>query len=154
AVIRANINDKSQQEDIFQDFFISLVHRPIPKYIDNVKGYICRAVKNDIYDAKRKTINYRSRISKHAHCVENTHKQQTPQDIAIKRELKQNITRTIEQLLPRHEANAIFDRFCINNTSLEKDYKKTHKNKRTLSRYVCVGLKNEQVCMRRIKKSS
>ncbi|MHC4637361.1 MAG: hypothetical protein ACYTBP_06355, partial [Planctomycetota bacterium] len=38
AVIRANINDKSQQEDIFQDFFISLVHRPIPKYIDNVKG--------------------------------------------------------------------------------------------------------------------
>lgn len=150
AVIKATINDKSQQDDIFQDFFISLVRRPVPKYVDNVEGYICRAIKNDIYDAKRKTKNYRSRISKHAYRIEKMHKQQTPQDFAIERELRQNITEVIEQILPMHEANAIFDRFCISNTSLEKDYNKTHKNKRTLSRYVCVGLKNlrESLCMK------
>ena len=150
AVIKATINDTHQQDDIFQNFFISLVRRPIPKYVDNVKGYICRAVKNDIYDAKRKTKSYRSRISKHSHCIEKMHKQQTPQEFAIERELTQNITEIIERILPVHEANAIFDRFCINNTSLGKDYNKTHTNKRTLSRYVCVGLKNlrESLCMK------
>jgi len=48
--IYCNVNDKSKVDDLLHDFFLALVRKPIPSYIQNVKGYLRRAVKNDILD--------------------------------------------------------------------------------------------------------
>ncbi len=58
AVIAFNVNDKSSIDDIFQDFFLSLVRRPIPRRVQNIKAYLNRAVKNDVLDAAYQRKSY------------------------------------------------------------------------------------------------
>lgn len=48
AVIAFSVNDKSKIDDIFHDFFLSLVRRPIPRRVQNIRAYLRRAIKNDV----------------------------------------------------------------------------------------------------------
>jgi len=82
ATIYSYINNKSDVDDIFQEFFLSLVRRPIPANIENVKGYLRRAIKNDIIDAAKKAKKHRMRdrvyTERHLNRVQIT----DPEDIA------------------------------------------------------------------------
>jgi DNA-directed RNA polymerase specialized sigma24 family protein len=56
-------------EELFQDFFLFLVSKPIPDYVQNIKGYICRALTNDIHDffgSRRVTARSAEAICGHA----------------------------------------------------------------------------------------
>jgi len=53
SVIRYRIYDKSRIEDLYQDFFLSLVLRPIPSSVRNIKSYIYRVISCDIKDQIR-----------------------------------------------------------------------------------------------------
>ena len=57
AVIRFNVDDQSRANDIFQDFFISLIRKPIPPHVKDVKRYIYKAVTNDVIDFSRRIRN-------------------------------------------------------------------------------------------------
>ena len=52
-VIYSQVKNKSRVDDIFQDFFISLVSKPIPHNVKNIKSYLYKAVSNDIVDTQR-----------------------------------------------------------------------------------------------------
>lgn len=141
AVIKNTVKDRNLHDDIYHDFFLSLVRRPIPQNTANQKGYICKALKNDIFDLTRKTIKYRSNTFKYA---DHSQKRlQTPHEISAKYEQVYNIVKIIKNILPKYEADAIFDKFDINQSNSRNavNVNKTPKNRRTLSRYVCVGLK-------------
>ena len=53
-VIRSQVKNEAQADDIFQDFFLSLVYNPVPKGVKNMKSYLYRAIINDVVDAVRR----------------------------------------------------------------------------------------------------
>lgn len=66
AVINTKVKDEHLRNDIYHDFFLSLVRKPIPDNISNVKSYLYRAICNDICDSIRKVECYERHIKKHS----------------------------------------------------------------------------------------
>ena len=65
-VIRYKVGNNSQVDDLFQDFFLSLVSKPPPADVRNIKNYLYKVVTNDIVDASRRVEKYRARMHKYA----------------------------------------------------------------------------------------
>jgi len=140
AIIWFNLNDKSQADDIFQGAFLSLVHKPIPEGIQNLKGYLYRAITNDIIDAARRTKSYRARIHRYAEYRKYSIIYEDPQNIVIQAEERQKTIQLIERQLPPREAEAVIKRYG-RDISISDAAREMHVNKRTFSRYLCLGLK-------------
>ena len=140
AKIRFHLNDKSNAEDILHDFFLSLVSKPIPPNIQNIRGYLYRAVTNDIFDAVRRAKSYVTLIRKYAQCRKHSVTHENPQSIALRAEKMQKVFQLIETELPPHEAKAIAHRY-IHNRNTSEAAKKMQVNERTFSRYLCTGQK-------------
>lgn len=140
AIIRFNVNDKSRADDIFQDFFLSIVYQPVPKGIKNVKGYLYRGAINDVIDAARRTKSYRARIHRYAEYRKYSIIHEDPQNIVIQAEERQKMIQLIERQLPPREAEAVIKRYG-RDISISDAAREMHVNKRTFSRYLCLGLK-------------
>ena len=140
AVIRFNVDDPSKANDIFQDFFVSLVRRPIPSHIDDVKGYLYKAVTNDVIDVSRRTRNRESNAQKYAHVQKHNLSQGNPQDIAIHVEETERMLQLIENHLPKREATVLLRR-CSDGFSTADTAGELHLTKRTVSRYLSVAMK-------------
>jgi RNA polymerase sigma factor (sigma-70 family) len=54
AIIGLQIKDKGVADDLYQDFFLSLVARPIPASTADIRAYIFTALGNDIRDVRRR----------------------------------------------------------------------------------------------------
>ncbi len=65
-VINTRVKDEHLRNDIYHDFFLSLVRKPIPENVSNVKSYLYRAICNDICDSMRKLECYERYIWKHS----------------------------------------------------------------------------------------
>lgn len=140
AIIHFQLNDKSKEDDIFQQFFLSLVRKPIPVGIQNIKRYLYRALTNDIIDVTRRVKSYRDRIEKAAEERKYVIIEDGPENIVIKAEEMQKLCEFLEENLPSCEAKAIILRYK-DNLSIPEIANKIGVNKRTVSRYICVGLK-------------
>lgn len=138
-IINFHITDKSKIDDIFQDFFLSIVRKPVPGGIQNVKGYLYRAVINDVIDAARRTKSYRDRIQRYTEYREYS-VYEDPQNIVIQAEERQKMFQLIKRQLPPREAEAVVERYG-HGRSIGDASKRMHVNKRTFSRYLCMGLK-------------
>jgi len=146
-------NNKSDAEDIYQDFFLSLVRRPIPAHIQNVKGYIYRAVKNDILDAANRGKSYQGQIARYAEYKSVTSYsalKKDRQNALIWAEEIQKVIQIIEKQLPRREAQAVLLRYN-RNLNISEAAKSMQINKRSFSRYLCMGLKKIREIIRKEK---
>jgi len=139
AVIRYRVGNDAQTDDLFQDFFLSLVSRPIPAGIQNIKSYLYKAITNEIVDAARRVQKYQTRMQKYAECLDNSINKSSPENALIKKEEINKMFKLIEGRLLHSEAQAIRFRFW-NNFSIKEVAKKMHVNNRTVSRYISVGL--------------
>lgn len=140
-ILLFNLGDQADADDIFQDFFLSLVDKPVPTDIQNVKGYLCRAVTNDIIDASRRAKGYTARLRRYAGIREEKDANyKDPQSIVSQGEEIQEMFRLIERHLPPREAEAVIERFGEDH-DIDEGAKRMGVNKRTFSRYVCTGLK-------------
>ena len=140
AMVCFNANNGVEADDIFQDFFLSLMHHPIPADIEEIKSYIYRAIANDVLDAVRKKKSQRAQLLKYYEHRRNKVVQHDPLDCIIQIEERKKMVELIKQHLPPHEANAVIRR-CYNGKSTEEVAKEINVNKRSASRYLCVGLK-------------
>jgi len=140
SIIRSHVNNDSEVDDIYQDFFLSLVHKPVPERIRDIKGYLYRALRNDVLDAARKANSYRGRIQRYTELRKQSRPGHTPWDTIIRDEQVEKALELIDRKLCPREAEAIVRRFGFDQTVTEAA-EKMGVNKRTLSRYVCVGLK-------------
>ncbi len=140
AVIRFNIDDPSRANDIFQDFFVSLVRRPIPPDIQDVRGYLYKAVTNDVIDSSRQTRNRHNNDQKYAYMRKHGISQEDPQDILIHAEETNRMLRLIKNHLPKRESTVFIKRFSdgLNTTDTAKNLRLT---KRTVSQYLSIALK-------------
>ena len=66
AVIRFQAHDRSWQEDLFQEFFLELIHNPVPTDVRNIKGYLYQAIVHLVLDSARTRDNYRRAMKKYA----------------------------------------------------------------------------------------
>jgi RNA polymerase sigma factor (sigma-70 family) len=140
ALISHQANDRSDIDDMYQSLFLSLVRRPIPSHVKNVVGYLYRAIQNDAIDMARRNKSYQDLISRYADDPQYNMVQEDVQTTVIRAEEAQKTVQTIKRHLRHHEAQAILEQYDCRDETHHIPQKSPIK-KRTLSRYVCVGLK-------------
>lgn len=138
-VIRYRINDEAQAEDLFQDFFLTLVLKPLPEGIRNTKGYLYRRIINSIVNATHRVENYRARIRRYAERAKYSDTEYNPESDLIVAEETDRMLELIESRLPAREAEAVELRYkeemSVPEVASEMDV-----DNRTVSRYISVGL--------------
>jgi len=138
-VIILKVHDKNIAEDIYQDFFLSLVSRPVPPNVRNIKSYLYRSLTNDIIDAGRKNERY--------HNLKNVYAERT--DYIVNKKRSRNalthegrtdkIFELIGGNLTPSEARAIALRYK-KDQSIGEIAREMNVKKESVSRYICVGL--------------
>jgi RNA polymerase sigma factor (sigma-70 family) len=139
AVIRYKVKNEARAGDLSQDFFLSLVSKPVPTGVQNVRSYLYRAIINDIVDATRRVEKYKTRMNKYAECLNYSINKNTPENALIEAEETDKMFKLIEGWLRRSEAQAISLRYR-NSYNIKEVAKKMHVNNRTVSRYISAGL--------------
>ncbi len=139
-IIRFHTNNDCDADDIFQDFFLSLVNKPVPLSIKNIRAYLYSAVKNDVFDAIRRSKNYRRRLLQYSQCFKYTVTRENPQSIMLQAEEIQKLFDLAEERLTTRETEAVLQKYrCGLNTSQAAE--EMGINTRSFDRYVCVGLR-------------
>ncbi|MHC4396539.1 MAG: RNA polymerase sigma factor [Planctomycetota bacterium] len=136
-VIRYKVKDKALVDDLYQDFFLSLVSNPIPSSVRNIKSYLYRAVKNDIIDAGRKIERYRNLKNYYANNYPIN--KDSSKNAFINEERANEIFKLIGGKLTPSEARAITLRYK-NDCSIKEVAQKMDVKKESVSRYICTGL--------------
>ncbi len=140
-IIRFRINNEELANDLLQDFFLSLVAKPPPIDTQNIKGYLYRAVTNDIVDAIRRIENYRSRIRRYAERNRDSVNKQRPENDLIMDEELNKVIQLIETHSRRSEAKAIILRHN-NGYTVKEIAEKMHVSTGTIRGYISDGLKS------------
>jgi RNA polymerase sigma factor (sigma-70 family) len=140
AAIRFHSNDKSNIDDIFQDFFLSLVQKPIQRRDQGFKAFINKAIRNDVLDVASQNRSYHQRNYKYAQMHKDRFKPETPDDITSHAEEIERLFDIVENQLLQYETEAIIHKYRYG-----KDASETAEamgiNRRSVSCYLCTGLK-------------
>jgi len=140
AIIHFHVKDKSRADDVFQEFFVSLVHNPIPPHIEDVEAYLYRALTNDVIDVWRQVSNHRDGIQEYAESHRYDMIQEDPQSSFIQVEATREMFRLIERRLPKCEAAVLWQRVG-NGLNVSDTAKRTHIDKRSVARYLSLARK-------------
>jgi RNA polymerase sigma factor (sigma-70 family) len=139
SVIHFHIRNEPEAEDVFQDLFLSLVARPIPLEVENVKGFLYKLLCDTVKDAYRRLERYQARIDRYTkrglRVAENR-----PETELISVEETKKMFDLIERQLPAQEALAVTLRYRDDYNTREVAEMMGVKH-RSVSRYVSVGLK-------------
>ena len=135
AVIRHRIHDESKAEDLFQDFFLSLVSRPIPPDVRNLKSYIYKALINDISDRIRHIERYQTLTHKYAEHNGETINKGVVEDAFIEKEQMEKMIELIGKRTTKREIKAIAFRYC-DNLGVQEVAERMGIDSRSVSRYI------------------
>lgn len=139
-VIRHRAHDPHRAEDLFQDFFLSLVSRPIPPDVRNIKSYIYKSLINDIADRARHLERYQILTHKYGENHYPTVNNQTAENAFIEKEQIEKMMGFIRKRVTKSEAKAIAlryrDNLCIGEVAGRMGI-----DKRSVSRYISAGLR-------------
>jgi RNA polymerase sigma factor (sigma-70 family) len=139
AVIRCQVKNETKVDDLFQDFFLSLVANPLPADVRNTKNYLYRAITNDIINAVQRAENYQNKMLKYAKRFNHSINKKTPEDVVIKSEETNKMFELIEMRLRRSEAQAITFRYR-NNYNIKEVAMRMNVNSSSVRKYIYVGL--------------
>jgi len=138
SVIRFNVRDEALQDDLFQDFFLFFVSKPVPENIENIKGFLYKVVSNRIKDTFGSMSSYQIRIHKYAEMHEHVTNTR-PDSILSESEEMNKMFALIERHLSPTEAQAVSFRYRNGYDNLKAAQKMGVKVK-SVSRYVSIGL--------------
>jgi len=139
-IIRLHIKDENSEEDIFQDFFLSLVANPIPTSIENKKGYIYISILNDVADYKRKQYRNIACTKKYLKKSKNRINKINPSDALIIDEEKNKMYELIKKQSLGREYDAITLRYR-DGYSIQRVAEKMGVQNASVRRYMSKGLK-------------
>jgi RNA polymerase sigma factor (sigma-70 family) len=139
AVIRYKIKDESMAEDLFHNFFLSLVSRPIPAEVQDIKGYIYKAIINDITDHIRHLGRYQAMTNRCADYKKLTVNNRLPEDALMEKEQTDRIIELIRKRVTKNEFKAIASRYC-DGLSIKESADRMSINDRSVVRYISTGL--------------
>ena len=145
--IRFHVKNEAECDDLFQEFFMSLIVNPIPKDVKNMRGFLYRAVTGRVKDAFKKVTRYRAKLSGYAekwqHPIEDS-----PETTAIEREEVEKVFELIHKCLPKKEALAVSLRYGKDGDT-RKAVETMGVKSATVNRYVCVGIKKIRNILKR-----
>jgi RNA polymerase sigma factor (sigma-70 family) len=139
SVIRFHVRNEVEAEDLFQDFFLFLISKPMPQDIRNERAFLYRVISARIKDAFRKIARYQRSIHRYAQCHKYT-VDKRPEHAVIEADEAEKMFELIHSRLPSSEALAITLRYK-NNFETSKVAGKMGVKSRSVSRYVSAGLK-------------
>ena len=139
-VINFHVKDHALAEDIYQDFFLSLVRDPVPPDIRNLNRYLYRALTHDIFDALRRIKHYQARIFRYSQMMNHAGATYPPEKTLMKSEEAEKMFSALDQHLSTHEAKAVKLRYKEGYKTKEVAHQ-MGVNPRSVSRYLSVGMK-------------
>jgi len=139
-VICSQVKNESHADDLFQDFFLSLVSKPIPHNVKNIKSYLYRAISNDIVDTQRQAGRQKEKIKKYKERCNFSINKSEPENALIKDEQMNKMFDLIKERLTSSQSQAITLRYVTNHTIKEIAEKMGVKTT-SASRYICTGLR-------------
>ncbi|MFC1677666.1 sigma-70 family RNA polymerase sigma factor [Planctomycetota bacterium] len=139
-MIKLYLPDRGEADDIFQELFLSLVYNPMPEGIGNVRGYLYRTIRNDVFDASRRLARYQRRLRRYLERRGPSQAEPEPDRRLQQFEQVRQLYRMVEECFCRREAQALIRRYGYQE-STEETAKAMCVDKRTVYRYICVGLK-------------
>lgn len=138
-VIRCKVRNEAQADDLFQDLFLSMVSKPPPS-LQNIKGYLYRAITHDVVDAVRRMERYEGHVRKYGDQLNYSINKNGFEDALIEREELDKLFALISENLPESESKAIALRYRDSH-SIKEVAEKMGVEKRTVSSYISVGLR-------------
>ncbi len=142
AVIRRQVKNEAKADDLFQDFFLSLIANPLPteaKNTKDIKNLLYRAITNDIMNAVQRVENYQKNILKYYKRFNYPIYKKTPEQVVIDAEETNRMFDLIEKRLRRSEAQAITFRY-ISNYNIKEVATKMNVSSGSVRKYIYVGL--------------
>lgn len=141
SVIRFNIKNETEADDLFQELFLSLVTstRAIPKDVKNIKRYLHEVIFYEITDSFRQMERYQSRIHKYAK-GQKSMLEGEPETALMAADETKNMFRIIRNSLSQKEALAVTLRYK-DNCDIKEIADKMKLKSRTVSRYITIGLR-------------
>jgi RNA polymerase sigma factor (sigma-70 family) len=139
AVIGSRIKNQAQADDIFQNFFLSLVHKPVPEGVKDVKSYLYKAIINDIIDAARKVERYQALVHRYSEQLSFSINTISPENAFNIKEETDKVFELIKGRLRKSELRAVTLRYCNSMDTNEVAARMGVKNG-TVRRYISVGL--------------
>jgi RNA polymerase sigma factor (sigma-70 family) len=138
-IIRFHVRNQVVREDLFQDFFLELISRPIPEDVQNVRGYIYQVVCDNIKDAFRRIERYQKGLHRYAE-----HRRRIiedrPETNLIETEEIKKMFELIHRHLPKNEAKAMEQRYK-HDCSISETAAKMGVKPKSVSRYLSAGAK-------------
>ena len=140
SIIHTKVKNQEKEEIIFQDFFLSLVYRPMPPNVRNKKSFLYRAIINDISDSRRRSEIYSTHIEKYSQKMKSTINKSTSKNAYINEEQIIKMLKLIKEQLPGSSSEAIILRYR-DNMSIQEVAKKMNVKSASVSRYISTGMK-------------
>jgi RNA polymerase sigma factor (sigma-70 family) len=139
-VIFSQVKNEARTDDIFQDFFLFLVRKPMPQDVKNIKGYLYRAITNDIIDATRRVNKYSYHVHKYKEYPNHSINKRTPENAFIDVEETNKMLVLIKGRLTNSQYQAMALRYRTDH-SIKEVAKKMGVKSTSVSRYISIGLK-------------
>ena len=138
-VIHYQVKNETHVDDLYQDFFLSLIVNPLPADVRNIKSFLHRAVTNDIINAAQRAENYQNKMLRYSKRFNYPIYKKTPEQVVIDTEETNKMFELIEKRLRRSEAQAITLRYK-NNYHIKEVAMKMNVSSGSIRKYIYVGL--------------
>jgi len=147
AMIRLHVTRPEEEDEVYQNLYLSLVCHPPSQPLTNVLAYLNAVIRNDIIDAVRRRKCQQELVSRYAMSQSWDGVEEPPDERVTRTEEVQRVTDLVAKLLPVHEATAVIERYVYGHSTTDIASHMQVKE-RTVARYACVGLKRirEAVC--------
>lgn len=140
AIIRSKIGRQPFEDDLFQNFFLSLAYKPPPGDIQDIKSYLYRAITHDIVDAIRRVGTYRKVLEKYNEQNENFVNTGKSANAFNYSEDVDRLLTLIEKRLPDSQSKAIILRYK-HGYEIKEIANEMRVDSRSVSKYISVGLR-------------
>ena len=140
AVVRFQAKNEFQEEELFQEFFLTLVAKPVPASVSSIKGYIYRALVNMVAEGARRQAREERYLKKHAERVRISIHKRGPQTAIIGEEERESVFRHLTGKMRRREAEAVMLRYR-DDCSIPEIAERMGVDARTVSHYISAGLR-------------
>ncbi|OHB59124.1 MAG: hypothetical protein A2Y12_12910 [Planctomycetes bacterium GWF2_42_9] len=147
-IIRFKVGNDGLADDLFQNFFLSLVNSPPPPAIKNIKGYLYKAILNDIIDNARHVERYNSLMENYAEHSRHHNNEVSADDRLLNLEEIKKMIDYIDKKLEYNEARAINLRFK-DDMKIKDVAERLGVNGATAWRYISKGLNDVRRFLRR-----
>ena len=140
ASIRQYVTCEEDEDEVYQNLYLSLVCNPPPEPLVNVSAYLNTVIRNDVIDALRQRRSQQQMVTRYAQSQTRGEMEAAPDDRVTQAEEVQRITGLVGKLLSTREATAVIERYVYGQSTTDAALRMRVKE-RTVSRYTSVGLR-------------